>query len=281
MSREIARIRRDTLRHTPRHAVLPAVLAALLALTLLPGLGHARESGTHAEAGPVRIVLSNPAVFSDLEVGMLAKVRGRVPGARKGARVFLQRRLIGGTRWNTIGQSTAQRRGRFTLAESPTRPGLSEYRVLAPKSKRSRRAVSAPVRARTWEVRILPNELADAPRENMQSTNPEIDGTTEELSLVTKAAGVPAFAEYDLAGRCATLTLAFALTDNAAPGSSGSVRVIADGAVVAQSGDLTAGPADAPIDVDVTGAQTLRFEATTSGAPPAEVAILTPLVRCA
>ncbi|TGN64248.1 hypothetical protein EXE59_10015 [Nocardioides eburneiflavus] len=117
------------------------------------------------------------------------------------------------------------------------------------------------------------------PSENISTTSVYIGAGLATRSLVNIEPGVPASVEYTLGRKCVELRARYALTDQAATGSSGEISVSADGAV-RTTHTLAVGTIVDDGPLDVSDVFRLKIDISTTPTPAAYAAVATPEVLC-
>lgn len=209
----------------------------------------------------------------------IVKVKGRVTPKAAGEKVILQQRVGTKKKWTVTGGAKVKQNGTYKLTDKPSTPGSREYRVLKPASKGIAKGISksVPVEVYRWEK--LANRQPVATNFNAPygvNIGTEYFGS----SLATATSGLPSTLEYTLGRKCTEMRATYALTDESVTGSTGTVRVTGDGAVLVDHA-LSVGTIVADEVVDLTNVFRLKIDATTSAAPTAAtVAVGTPEVLC-
>lgn len=206
------------------------------------------------------------------------KVRGRVTPKAAGKKVVLQQRVGTKKRWTATGSSKIRDNGTYVLKDHPSTPGARQYRVLKPASDGVGKGFSRTLDVQVYSWQKLGYRPA-GPITNLALTGATIATDYYGVSLVTDVAGTPSSVEYTLGRKCLELRASYALTDQAATGSSGAVTVTGDGAVLATH-PLSVGTIVADEVLDVTDVFRVKLDLTTSSTPAAVAAVATPEVLC-
>lgn len=250
-------------------------LAATVALTA----GSLALSAPAAQAAPAKYKVTAKA---NTEIAIVkedtVKVRGRVTPKAAGQKVVLQQRVGDKKSWKATATVKIKGNGTYVLKDKPSNPGPREYRVVKPASNGIKKGISKtmPVEVYRWEK--LTSRTA-GPATNIAPAGVNIGAEYYGQSLATTTAGTPSSVEYTLGRKCIEMRASYALTDESASGSTGSVTVTADGAVLA-SHALAVGTLVADETLDLAGVFRLKVDATTSATPAATVAVATPEVLC-
>lgn len=206
------------------------------------------------------------------------KVRGRVTPRAAGQKVVLQQRVRNKKTWRATDTAMIKGNGTYLLKDDPSTPGKREYRVLKPASNGIAKGFSTAlaVEVYAWE------KLGYRPSGPV--TNLRVDGALVAtdyygVSLVSGVAGTPSSIEYTLGRKCLELRATYALTDQSASGSTGSVTVSTDG-VVRTAHALAVGTIIEDESLDISSAFRLKLDLTTSATPSAFAAVATPEVLC-
>ena len=209
----------------------------------------------------------------------LIKVKGRVTPKAAGQKVVLQQRVGNKKKWVATGDAKVKNNGTYKLTDKPSTPGSREYRVLKPASNGIAKGFSKAVEVEVYRWEKLAYR-ATGPLTNFTASGANIGAEYYGQSLTTTAPGATSTVEYTLGRKCVEMRATYALTDESATGSSGSVTVSGDGAVLA-SHALSVGVVVADETLDLTDVFRLKIDATTSPAPTAStVAVATPEVLC-
>lgn len=234
-------------------APLLALLVAMMAL-VSPGV---------AEAGP-RPKLTLQTGSSATTPGASVTFTGRLLPVRR-ATVVLQRQS--GRRWVKVTSGRTNGRGTYTVkATLPEAVGTHRFRTIVRATSRARAMVS-PVRL--VSVRVKTSHVSElTPVSDCCSvrTGPQaVDGRTlaHSLSFNHYGSGSRDIAEYDLGRAWRSLTATVGLSDLSVSGSSGRLQVFVDERD-AGTWELAIGGGH-DIRVDVSGAQRVRFEASSWG----------------
>ena len=249
-------------------AATVALAAGSLALTAPAQAAPARAYTVTAKANISVAVAKEDTV----------KVRGRVTPKAAGDKVVLQQRVGNKKTWKATAKATIKRNGTYLLKDKPTTPGSREYRVLKPGTRGVQKGISKPMAVEVYRWDKLAFRTP-GPTTNFTPTGVNIGAEYYGQSLATTTAGTPSSVEYTLGRKCIEMRASYALTDESASGSTGSVTVTGDGAVLA-SHALAVGTLVADETLDLSGVFRLKIDATTTATPAATVAVATPEVLC-
>lgn len=206
------------------------------------------------------------------------KIRGRVTPKAWKQKVVLQQRVGDKKKWRKTDKVMVKRNGRFLLKDTPTTPGMREYRVLKPGHKGIRKGYSKPMAVEVYRWEKLGN-WGTGPQENLLRTGAVIGTEYYGASFMNAVSGTPAYVEYTLARKCTQLRSTYALTDSSVSGSSGAIVVSADGVPV-KTHSLAVGTIVKDDVADVTDVFRLRFDIQTTATPAATAAVAGPEVLC-
>lgn len=253
-------------------------ITALAATVALTAGSLALAAPTHAAPTATYKVTAKANIDVAIAKEDTVKVRGRVTPKAAGDKVVLQQRVGNKKTWKATAKATVKRNGTYLLKDKPTTPGSREYRVLKPGSRGVTKGISKPVAVEVykWEKLVGRNS---GPSTNITPTGVNIGAEYYGQSLATTMAGTPSSREYTLGRKCIEMRATYALTDESASGSTGSITVTGDGAVLA-SHALAVGTLVADETLDLSGVFRLKFDATTTAIPAATVAVATPEVLC-
>lgn len=208
----------------------------------------------------------------------VVKVRGKVSPRAAGAKVVLQQRLEGRSKWAVSSKGKVKRNGTYLLEDEPSVAGTREYRVLKPASDGVRKGTSKVLAVEVYRWELLGRRTPGAV-ENVHTLTTSTIGTREYWpSLVVTTPGTAAYVEYTLGRLCTDLRTTYALDDTSASGATGAVRLIVDGVTKVDQG-LAVGQV-VESTTDLTGAFRLRYELTSSASPVSRPVVATPEVRC-
>ena len=204
------------------------------------------------------------------------KVKGKVTPKAAGQKVTLQQRVGNKKSWKATGTAKIKANGTYVLKDTPSTPGKREYRVVKPASNGFAKGISKPLAVEVFSWSKL------AYRETGPMTNVQVAGATIgteyfAASLVTQTSAIPASVEYTLGRKCLQMRSTYALTDQSASGSTGSVVLTADGEVRANH-NLSVGTIVADEVVDIKDAFRIKLDLTTTAG--AVAAVGTPEVLC-
>jgi hypothetical protein len=204
------------------------------------------------------------------------KVKGKVTPKAAGQKVTLQQRVGNKKSWKSTGTAKIKANGAYVLKDTPSTPGKREYRVVKPASNGFAKGISKPlaVEVFAWS-RLAYRETG--PMTNVQVTGATIATEYYASSLVTQTSVTPASVEYTLGRKCLQMRSTYALTDQSASGSTGSVVLTADGEVRANH-NLSVGTIVADEVVDIEDAFRIKLDLTTTAG--AVAAVGTPEVLC-
>lgn len=255
-------------------AAAAALVASPLALTTTT---YAAPPTTLKKAGVYSVTAKiNKTVAIGKETTL--KVRGRVTPKAKGQKVVLQQRVGNKKSWKSTGTAKIKNNGTYVLKDDPSTPGSRQYRVLKPGSNGIAKGFSKTLDVEVYAWQKLGYRPV-GPIANLTLTGATIATDYYGVSLVTDVAGTPSSVEYTLGRKCLELRASYALTDQAATGSSGAVTVTGDGAVLATH-PLSVGTIVADEVLDVTDVFRVKLDLTTSLTPAAIAAVATPEVLC-
>ena len=253
-------------------------ITALAATVALTAGSLALAAPSHAAPARAYQVTAKANIDVAIAKEDTVKVRGRVTPKAAGDKVVLQQRVGNKKTWKATARATVKRNGTYLLKDKRTTPGSREYRVLKPGSRGVTKGISKPVAVEVykWEKLVGRNS---GPSTNFTPTDVNIGAEYYGQSLATITAGTPSSREYTLGRKCIEMRATYALTDESVSGSTGSVTVTGDGAVLA-SHALAVGTLVADETLDLEGVFRLKFDATTTAAPAATVAVASPEVLC-
>lgn len=207
------------------------------------------------------------------------KVRGRVTPKAVGQKVVLQQRVLPKRTWKATGTARIKRDGTYLLKDYPSTPGTREYRVVKPASNGIAKGISKTLTVKVYSWQKLANREPVASNVNVP-VGVNIGAEYYGSSIATATSGTASSIEYTLGRKCTQMRATYALTDESVTGSTGTVKVTGDGAVLVNHA-LAIGTVVADQVVDLTGVFRLRIDATTTAAPTASiVAVGTPEVLC-
>ncbi len=206
------------------------------------------------------------------------KVRGRVAPKAVGQKVVLQQRVGNKKTWKATGTARIKANGTYVLKDDPSTPGKREYRVVKPASNGFAKGISPALAVQVYGWSKL-GYRAPGPASNVTVTGASIATDFYSPSLVSTVSGPPSSIEYTLGRKCLSLRASYALTDQSATGSTGSVVVSTDGAVRANHA-LTVGALVADEVIDLKDVYRIKFEMTSSATPAAVTAVAEPEVLC-
>jgi hypothetical protein len=251
--------------------------AAAAALALSPLTLATATEAAQVRAASYKVTAK---INKDVAIGKetVLKVRGRVTPKAAGEKVVLQQRVGGKKTWRATGTARIKKDGTYLLKDDPSTAGSREYRVLKPASNGLAKGFSPVLDVTVYGWQTL-GYRALGPETNIAVTGAMVATDFYAASLVTETAGTPASVEFTLGRKCLQLRSTYALTDQSATGSSGSVTVSTDGSVRAVH-SLAVGTIVADEVIDITDAFRLKFDLTTSATPAAVAAVATPEVLC-
>lgn len=206
------------------------------------------------------------------------KVKGRVTPKAAGQKVTLQQRVGTKKSWKSTGTAKIKANGAYVLKDTPSTPGKREYRVVKPASNGFAKGISKALAVEVFSWQKLANRQPVATNFNVPvgvNIGTEYFGS----SLATATSGTPSTLEYTLGRKCTSMRATYALTDESATNSIGTIKVTGDGAVLVDHA-LAVGTIVPDETVDLTGVFRLKIDATTTAAPNAIVAVGTPEVLC-
>jgi len=255
-------------------------ITSMAAVAALAAGSLALATPTQAAPAQARTYKVTASINETLAIGKetTLKVRGKVTPKAAGEKVVLQQRVGNKKSWRSTGTAKIKSNGSYVLKDDPSTPGSRQYRVLKPASNGIAKGFSKSLAVQVYSWARL------ASRVQGPATNVAIGGVTLATdyyfpSLVTQTAGTPSSVEYTLGRKCLSLRSSYALTDQSATGSTGSVTVSADGTVLANHA-LMLGTIVADEVLDLTGVYRIKFDLTTSATPVAVAAVAEPEVLC-
>jgi hypothetical protein len=207
------------------------------------------------------------------------KVRGKVTPKAVGQKVVLQQRVLPKRTWKATGTARIKRDGTYLVKDDPSTAGTREYRVVKPTSNGLAKGISKTLTVKVYGWEKLANRQPVATNVNVP-VGVNIGAEYYGSSIATATSGTASSLEYTLGRKCLELRATYALTDESVTGSTGTVKVTGDGAVLVDHA-LAIGTVVADEVVDLTGVFRLKIDATTTAAPTASiVAVGTPEVLC-
>lgn len=249
---------------------------AAAALAVAPLALATPSTAAPAKAGTYKVTAKvNKTVAIGEET--VIKVKGKVTPKAAGQKVILQQRVGNKKSWKATGTAKIKGNGTYVLKDDPSTPGTRQYRVLKPGSNGIRKGFSPTldVEVYSWGRLVA---RPSGPLQNVQFAGTNIATDYYPASIVTAIPGTASSIEYTLGRKCLELRATYALTDQAASGSSGAATVSADGKVLATHA-LSVGTV-VEQTVDIEGAFRLKFDLATSATPAASAAVATPEVLC-
>lgn len=206
------------------------------------------------------------------------KVRGRVTPKAAGQKVVLQQRVGNKKTWKATGTSKIKANGTYVVKDVPSTPGKREYRVVKPASNGHAKGTSPSLAVEVYSWSKL-GYRSPGPVTNVNVTGATIATDYYSPSLVSNVSGTASSIEYTLGRKCLSLRASYALTDQSASGSTGSVVVSADGAVRANHA-LAVGSLVADEVIDLKGVYRIKFDLTSTATPASVTAVAEPEVLC-
>ncbi len=254
-------------------ATAAVVLAAPLALTATTAQA-ADTVARQAAAYTVKAKANKDVVTAGEDV---VKVRGKVTPRAGGAKVVLQQRLEGKSKWAVSSRGTIKRNGTYLLKDKPSVAGTREYRVLKPASDGVKKGTSKvlAVEVFTWENLARHSAGASA---NVTTGTASIATKLSAPSILPTAAGTPAYVEYTLGRLCTELRTTYALDDSSETGASGAVTLLVDGVTKVDQGLVVGQVVEST--TDLTDAFRLRYELTSTASPVSKPVVADPEVLC-
>ena len=259
----------------------------ITALAATAATSIALAAGSLAVATPTQAAPAKAAAYkvtarinTTLAIGKedVLKIRGKVTPKAVGQKVVLQQRVLPKRTWKATGTARIKRDGTYLVKDDPSTPGTREYRVVKPASNGIAKGISKTLTVKVYGWRRL-TSLPAGPSSNLLYGGATIGTDFYGGSWSTNVAGTPASIEYTIGRKCLELRSTYGLTDSSESGSSGAVKVTADGTVLANHA-LAVGTLVADETLDITNVFRVRFDLTTSAAPRAIAAIATPEVLC-
>jgi hypothetical protein len=255
-------------------AAAAVMVAGPLALTT----GTAQAADTterRAAAYTVKAKVNKDVVTVGEDV---VKVRGKVTPRAAGAKVVLQQRLDGKTKWAVSTKAKVKRNGTFLLKDEPSVAGTREYRVLKPKGQGIRKGTSKVLSVDVYRWETLGNRRPGA-MANAHGFGTATVGTQEYAqSLMVTAPGTAGYIEYTLGRLCTDLRTTYALDDSSETGATGAVKLLVDGVTKVDQGLVVGQVVESA--TDLTDAFRLRYELTSSASPVSRPVVATPEIRC-
>lgn len=209
------------------------------------------------------------------------KFRGSVRPSAAGQKVVLQQRMENKKTWSVSGTAKVKPNGRFVLKDDPSAAGTRFYRVLKPAAGGVKKGVSKELELVVYGWEKL-GYRSRGPAANVVVSNAVISTDNYAASIVTDKAGTPASVEYTLGRKCLKLRASYALTDDSASDSTGTVALKVDGRVAFASG-LAISQLIKDHEVNITDAFRINYElvpTATAADKVSKVAVATPEVLC-
>lgn len=253
-------------------------ITALAATVALTAGSLALTAPTHAAPAKTYTVTAKANISVAVAKEDTVKVRGRVTPKASGQKVVLQQRVGNKKTWKATGTAKIKSNGSYVLKDDPSTAGKREYRVVKPASNGLAKGISKALAVEVYAWQKLGYRPA-GPITNLTLTGATIATEYYGVSLVTTTAGTPSSVEYTLGRKCLEMRATYALTDQAATGSSGAITVTGDGSVLAAH-TLAVGTIVADETLDVTDVFRVKLDLTTSATPAAVAAVATPEVLC-
>jgi hypothetical protein len=142
--------------------------------------------------------------------------------------VVLQQRVAGSSRWKRTDRGATTKGGKFYLLDMPSTPGVRYYRVVKPASHGLRTGTSKPMRVVVLDYEwssLLGRHVA---LHNVSTTPVDVAGTPLDGRLTLVDPSQPAYADFDLGGRCELLEIGTGMAKTSAPGSVGWAKLRQD-----------------------------------------------------
>lgn len=262
-----------------RTTLVGAALVALVPLTALsvPASAGAESAydARYAAAYKVTAKINRTTVVAKED---RVVVRGRVTPKAAGQVIVLQQKVEGRSRWVKSGTARIRATGTYVLKDDPSTGGNRQYRVVKPAGNGLAKGISTSMDVTVYAWQKLAQRVRGA-SEGI-AVGPVLVATdTMYPSLHSVSPGSSAFIEYTLGDKCRSLRATYALTDGSATGATGSVELVADGAV-RLSEQLTIGHVVRDHVVDLTDVFRIRIAMTSSETPAAYPAVATPEILC-
>ncbi len=254
-------------------------ITAIAATVALTAGSLALTAPTHAAPTATYKVTAKANIDVAIAKEDTVKVRGRVTPKAAGDKVVLQQRVGNKKTWKATAKATIKRNGTYLLKDEPTTSGSREYRVLKPGTRGVKKGISKSLAVEVYRWDKLAFRTPGPITNFTPAAGVTIGAEYYGQSLATTTAGTPSSVEYTLGRKCIEMRATYALTDESASGSTGSVTVTGDGAVLA-SHALAVGTLVADETLDISGVFRLKVDATTTATPAATVAVATPEVLC-
>jgi NPCBM/NEW2 domain len=195
-------------------------------------LGIATLPVTAAHAGPgwiVAVKASATTVNVGQKVTFTGTVRPRAAAA--GLSVVLQEKSQPGAPWKDQVKDKINRRGKYSLADTPTKNTLHAYRVVMPATDRHAKGVSKTVKVNVYDwVPLVSLDGVNAQEVRFGSV--DINGTTYKDSVTASYAGSSSSIEFNLDHQCDKLRSTFGISDDSTTGGQAEVGVLSDGTSV-------------------------------------------------
>ncbi|WP_107767780.1 hypothetical protein [Nocardioides terrigena] len=208
----------------------------------------------------------------------VVKVRGKVTPRAAGAKVVLQQRLDGKTKWAVSTKAKVKRNGTFLLKDEPSVAGTREYRVLKPKSQGIRKGTSKVLSVEVYRWESLSGQPAGANANISAYGTARIGTKVYSPSLMATNPSASGYVEYTLGRLCTDLRTTYALDDSSESGSTGAVKLLVDGVTKVDQGLVVGQVVEST--TDLTDAFRLRYELASSATPVGRTVVGTPEIRC-
>lgn len=254
---------------------------ALIATPLVATTASASDTAASARQAPAFSVSAAISKTTAIAKEDTVKVRGKVSPKAAGEKVVLQQRLESKKSWSVSSTAKVKPNGKFVLEDEPSVAGTRFYRVLKPASDGVKKGVSKELELVVYGWEKL-GYRSRGPATNVVVGSATIATEPYAASIVTEAAGTPASVEYTLGKKCLKLRAGYALTDDSASDSTGTVALKVDGKVAFASG-LVIGQLIEDSEVNITDAFRISYELTataTATEKVSRVAVGSPEVLC-
>lgn len=251
---------------------------ALIATPLVATTATASDVSTAERKAPGYSVTASISKTTAIAKEDTVKIRGKVSPKAAGDKVVLQQRMEGKKTWSVSGTTKIKANGTYLLKDEPSAAGTRFYRVLKPAAGSVKKGVSQELELVVYGWEKL-GYRSRGPASNVVVTNAVIGTENFAASIVSVTPGSPASVEYTLGKKCLKLRSTYALTDDSASGSTGTVALKIDGNVAFASA-LTLGNDIVDHEVSLTDAFRISYELVSSATPTSFVAAASPEVLC-
>lgn len=208
------------------NVVLAGVLAAaLVGAPAAPRVGVPPGAGREPGSYVVRASVASHRVVED---SGFVEVSGRILPRLAHEPVILQQRVAGSSRWKRTDRGATRKGGTFYLLDMPSTPGVRYYRVVKPGSRGLRTGTSRPMRVVVLDYEwssLLGRHVA---LQNVSTRPVDVSGTPLDGVLTLVDPSQPAYADFDLGGRCEEVEFGTGMAKTSAPGSVGWAKVHQD-----------------------------------------------------